>query len=153
MKIRQKQAFYAEDHILKSGDCGSDRGGVFLRRKYLRAWWQRYAVSEPLVGRGLLYGSGYFLEHNLSDAAKLTNELCGKAYLREHPEHVVYSDEWLAETYGICDENMPQGITAEEFRNRFSERGLMQMKRFCGLNNNGEIWLFDPRRMLDAIHM
>jgi hypothetical protein len=52
---------------------------------------------------------------------------------------------------GSCDGNMPQGITAEEFRNRFSERGLMQMRSFCGLNDNGEIWLFDPQRMLDMM--
>ena len=111
-----------------------------------------YVIYQTNKGYERIYISGNSgFPEEWAEFAKLTNELCGKAYLREHPEHVVYSDEWLAETYGICDENMPQGITAEEFRNRFSERGLMQMKRFCGLNDNGEIWLFDPQRMLDMM--
>ena len=96
-------------------------------------------------GYGYVYARGYNrFPPEWAEFARLTNEICGEEYLREKPDPIYFSTQWFSKTYGIYDEDMPEGASIEGFL----ESQYINMQTICGKNSTGDYYHFDPEPRL-----
>ena len=60
------------------------------------------------------YGYGGYPE-GWDELVALTNDLCGGDYLSETPTVQTLTEEWFSETFGIYEEDLPDGVTVDHF--------------------------------------
>ena len=108
--------------------------------------YQIELVYKQHKGYGHIRTEGYGeIPPDWAEFVRLTNEICGVDYLREKPEPVTFSYEWFAETYGIHDEDMPEGASVEQFITYWK----ITMRTICGINSSGDYTHFDPSGRLE----
>ena len=88
------------------------------------------------------YGYGGYPE-GWDDLIRLTNNLCGGDYLSHTPEVEPLTDQWFSENFGIYEEDLPDGVTVDNFIK--SQR--IEMKMLCGYRNH---WTFDAGKYYEG---
>jgi hypothetical protein len=74
------------------------------------------------------------------------NEACGMHHLRENPEMVTFSKEWFCDTYGIHDQDMPEGLSVDQFIEKYN----ITMQRLSGMNpSSWDYQILDIQRPLE----
>ena len=101
-----------------------------------------YKTNEG-YGNVRAYGYGAFPEE-WAEFIRLTNEICGQDYLREQPEPAILTAKWFSETYGLWDEDLPEGASVEHFLS--SQK--VQMKNVCGLSDSGNYIHYSPSQLI-----
>ena len=88
------------------------------------------------------YGYGGYPE-GWDELVALTNGLCGGDYLSETPTVQSLTEEWFSETFGIYEEDLPDGFTVDDFMK--SQR--IDMNFLCGYRNR---YTFDAEKFYES---
>lgn len=73
-----------------------------------------YKQKDGGYGKVSAVGYGEYPE-GWAEFVRLTNEICGYDYLSENPETAELTEEWFSENFGITEDDLPDGVTVEDF--------------------------------------
>ena len=88
------------------------------------------------------YGYGGYPE-GWDELIRLTNNLCGGDYLSTAPEVEPLTEQWFSETFGICENDLPEGVRVEDFL----KTQRIEMRSICGYRNH---YTFDAQKYYEA---
>ena len=96
------------------------------------------------IGQTYVFGYGD-VPAEWSDYIHTVNQILQTDYIREEPEIGHLTGEWFTETYGVTENDLPEGKSVDDFLTEYR----LEMQNACGMNNQWRPFEFRAEKVLE----